>query len=148
MTTFLKRINETDPYITLFPHNISDAISNNIACQIYEGLVRFDIKNITRVLPDIAEKWEMSPDGTVYTFKLKKGVMFHDDACFPEGKGREVTASDFKYSFEQLCTASRENQLFEFKNIVKGAKEYYEASKKGKPDFEIDGVKVLDDYSL
>lgn len=142
------KVNEIDPYITLFPHNISDAVSNNIACQFYEGLVRFDIKNVTQVLPCIAESWELSSDGTVYTFKLKKGVMFHDDACFAEGKGREVTASDFKYSFHQLCTATEANQLFEFKNIVKGAKEYFEASKKGKPGFEIEGVKTPDDYSL
>ena len=142
------RVNETDPYVTLFPHNISDAISHHIAGQIYDGLVRIDSKNITQILPCIAEKWELNADGTVYTFNLRKGVLFHNDDCFPEGKGREVTALDFKYSFELLCSVSEENQLFEFQNLVKGAKAYYEASKKGKPDFEIEGVKVLDDYSL
>ncbi len=131
------KVNETDPYVTLFPHTISDVISHHIAGQIYDGLVRIDPKNITRILPCIAEKWELNADGTVYTFHLRKGVLFHNDDCFPEGKGREVMASDFKYSFELLCSVSEENQLFEFQNLVKGAKEYYEASKKGKPDFEM-----------
>lgn len=142
------RVNETDSYVTLFPHNISDAVSHHIAGQIYDGLVRIDPKNITQILPGIAEKWELNADGTVYTFNLRKGVLFHNDDCFPEGKGREVTAFDFKYSFELLCTASEENQIFEFQNIVKGAKEYYDASKKGKPAFQLEGVKVVDDYSL
>ena len=142
------KVNETDPYVSLFPHAISDAISNNIANQIYEGLVRVDTKKITQVQPCIAESWQISEDGTVYTFKLRKGVMFHNDACFPEGVGREANASDFKYSFEQLCTPSEDNLLFEFRNFVKGAKAYYEAGKNGKPSFELEGVKVLSDYEL
>src|SRR6185503_5128223 len=83
------KVSETDHYVSLYPHAISDAVSNDIANQIYQGLVKIDTKNITHILTDIAEKWEVSPDGTVYTFKLKKGVLFHNDACFPGGKGRE-----------------------------------------------------------
>ncbi|MBI4930955.1 MAG: peptide ABC transporter substrate-binding protein [Bacteroidetes bacterium] len=142
------RVNETDPYVSLFPPAISDAVSNNIANQIYEGLVRLDTKKITLVMPCIAESWQISEDGVVYTFKLKKGVMFHNDACFTEGIGREVRAQDFKYSFEQICTPSENNLLSELRNFVKGAKEYYEAGKKGRPSFELEGVKVLGDYEL
>lgn len=142
------RINETEKYVTLYPHNISDAISHNIANQIYEGLVKFNSRDITKVLPCIAEKWDVSPDGLTYTFYLKSGVRFHDDACFPGGQGREVKAADFKYTFELLCTAGSNNQLFEFRNLVKGANKYYEASMKGKPSFEIEGVKVVNEYTL
>lgn len=142
------KVNETDPYISLFPHKISDVISVDIANQIYEGLVRIDAKRITNVLPSIAERWEVSEDGTTYTFHLKKEVRFHNDPCFPDGIGREVKAQDFKYSFEKLCSPSEDNTLSAFRNYVKGAKEYYEAGKKGKPSFELEGVKVLDDYTL
>jgi peptide/nickel transport system substrate-binding protein len=141
-------ISENDKYISLFPHSISDAVSNDIANQMYQGLVKIDVKNITHVLPSIAESWSTNADGTVYTFTLRKGVKFHDDPCFPDGKGREVHASDFKYSFEELCTPSEGNLLFEFRNFVKGAKEYYEAVKAGKSLSELEGVKVLDDYTL
>lgn len=142
-------VNENDNYVSLYPHNITDVISHDIANQIYDGLVRFDNKNITKVLPDIAENWETDATGSVYTFKLRKGVMFHDDPCFPQGKGREVTAKDFKYSFELLCTAGENNNLFEssFKGKVKGADKFYENSKNGKHS-ELDGVKALDDYTL
>jgi len=143
------RLNELDKYISLHPHQVTDEISHNITRQIYEGLVRFDMQNIARVLPNLAQSWEVDPSGLVYTFKLKQGVLFHDDPCFPDGKGREVKASDFKYSFEQLCTASKDNHLFEtsFKGKVKGADAYYEKSK-NKEAAELEGVKILDDYSL
>lgn len=142
------KVNETDKYISLYPHHIADIISYNIANQIYEGLVKFNSKNVNEVLPSIADKWDISPDGLTYTFYLKSGVKFHDDPCFPNGKGRIVNAMDFKYSFELLCTAGTSSQFFEFKKLVKGADNYYEASKKGKPSFEIDGLKVVDEHTI
>ena len=144
------RVNENDRYVSLYPYLISDAISHSISNQIYEGLVRFNSKNSTQLLPAIAESWEIDSSGTIYTFKLKKGVRFHDDACFPEGIGREVTASDFKYCFTLLCTASEDNGMFEssFKGKIKGADDYYERSKNGKPSGDVEGIKVPDNYSL
>lgn len=143
------RINETDKHVSLFPPHITDIVSGIIASQIYDGLVRFDPKNITHILPNIAESWEVSANGLVYTFKLRKGVFFHDNPCFPEGKGREVKASDFKYSFELLSTASEDNGLFEsyFKGKIKGADTYFEKSKTGNHK-DLEGVKVIDDYTL
>jgi len=142
------RVNETDGYTSLFPHLGTDAATHNILAQMYEGLVRVDAKNITRILPCIAESWEVDKAGVVYTFKLNKGIKFHDNPCFPDGKGREVVASDFKYSFELLCTPSENNNLFEpsFKGIVQGADACYNREK-GKPA-NLEGVKVLDDYTL
>jgi len=46
------------------------------------------------VEPDLAESWTLSPDGAVWTIKLKKGVQFH------KGYG-ELTAEDVKFSFER-----------------------------------------------
>lgn len=140
------KVNETDEYISLYPYLITDAVSHNIADQIYEGLVRFDTKNITKVLPAIAQSWEIDPAGLVYKFQLKKGVRFHDDPCFPDGKGRELKADDVKYSFELLCTKSEDNRLFEstFMGRVKGADAFYAGNKQG----GLEGVKVLDDHSV
>ena len=143
------RVSETDEYISLYPYLVTDAISHTITNQIYEGLVRFDAKNITHVVPCIAQSWEVDPSGLVYTFHLKKGVRFQDDPCFPEGEGREVKASDFKYCFELLCTSGPDNHLFEssFKGLVKGADKFYEDSKEKKSG-TLEGVKVTDDYTL
>src|ERR1043165_6758545 len=75
--------------------------------------------------------------------------MFQDNDCFPEGKGREVKASDFKYSFEMLCCDSKDNSNFAatFKDRVVGANKFFEASK-GKPNGSIEGIKTPDDYTI
>ncbi len=143
------KVNERDEFQSLFPYSIIDAASNRVAGQIYEGLVKLNTKDLT-IGSRIAESWEIDEDGLVYTFHLKKGVKFHDDSCFPNGEGREITASDFKYSFSLLCTKlindSIENLMFArtFKDKVVGADDYYE---KVNTD-EITGIKIIDDYTL
>jgi oligopeptide transport system substrate-binding protein len=143
-------LNETERFHTLYPYNLTDIISFNLAAQVYEGLVKFNPRNITEIRPSLADSWKMDESGTVYTFTLKKGVHFQDDSCFPEGKGREVLASDFIYSFELLCSQSSDNQLFNgtFRDRVKGANEYYEESASGKPSKGIEGLKATDDHTL
>ena len=54
----------------------------------------------TEVEPDLAESWTVSEDGTVWTFKLKRGVQFH------RGYG-ELTGEDVKYSFERQMQRQR-----------------------------------------
>jgi len=71
------------------------------ACnQIFNGLVQMNDKLETT--PAIAYRWEISEDGKIYTFFLRKDVQFHDDPLFPNGKGRAVTASDFVFSFKRI----------------------------------------------
>ncbi len=142
------RFNETDKFQTLFPTLITDAISSHVATQIYEGLVKFDPRTL-RVIPSIAEKWEVDPSGTTYTFHLRKDVRFHDDPCFPDGKGRVVTADDFKYSFESLCRNNGNNISFAttFKDRVVGANAFFNAGAAAKTG-SLDGVKVIDAQTL
>lgn len=141
-------LNESDYIKNLFPHNIVDAISYRVANQVYEGLMKFDQKDLS-LKTGLAESFTVDSTQTVYTFKLRKGVKFHDNKCFPGGKGREVTAEDVKYCFTLLCTPNTNNQGFScFDKILKGANAYYEAAKKGKPDFEVEGMKVLDKYTI
>ena len=70
---------------------------------VFNGLVRTDplkeevtLKNI---LPDLAESWEISPDGKTYTFNLRRGVKFHD--------GKPFTSKDVKYSLDKLRDPKR-----------------------------------------
>src|SRR5689334_20664412 len=55
-----------------------------------------------RPVPDLAESWDVSDDGTVYTWHLRQGLMWQDgNDVFPEGKSREVVADDVVYSLER-----------------------------------------------
>jgi len=60
----------------------------------YEGLVKAEGSNEAKIVPALAESWEISPDGLTYTFKLRSGVKFHD--------GTPLNAEAVKYSFERL----------------------------------------------
>src|SRR5437879_2038676 len=83
---------------TLDPHSSTIGQSQAISRFLYRGLTRFAIRDgkvtTAEVDPDLAESWTLSPDGTVWTFKVKKGVQFH------KGFG-ELTAQDVKFSFER-----------------------------------------------
>jgi len=83
---------------SLDPHASTLGQSQAIARFMFRGLTRFAIKDgkvtTAEVEPDLAESWTLSPEGTIWTFKLKKGVQFH------KGFG-ELTAEDVKFSFER-----------------------------------------------
>jgi oligopeptide transport system substrate-binding protein len=144
------RMNEVEDFRNLYPLNITETVSHRIANQVYEGLVKLSQADLS-IIPCLAEKWERNADATQWTFHIRKGVKFHDDPCFSDGSGREVTANDFKYSFEMLCTSSPENQQFgnTFKDRVAGADEYYQSTVDKKPlAGGVSGVKVIDDYTI
>ncbi|MEM9821394.1 MAG: ABC transporter substrate-binding protein [Bacteroidota bacterium] len=67
---------------------------------MYNGLVQLD--DALNVKPAIAERWEISADGRLYTFTLRDDVFFHDSECFPNQKGRKVVAADVVYSFQRI----------------------------------------------
>ncbi len=142
------RVNESDYIKNLFPHAMTDAISYRVANQIYEGLMKFNQQDLS-LKNSLAESYTTNDAKTEYTFKIKKGVYFHDDPCFSGGKGRELKASDIKYCFELLCSYSPQNQGFSmFQHMLEGADEYYENSKKSKNEQDLKGIEVIDDYSL
>ncbi|HET8963688.1 MAG TPA: ABC transporter substrate-binding protein [Chitinophagales bacterium] len=138
-------VSETDRYITLYPPNLSEDIGGHIASQIYEGLVKFNMKDLS-IVPSVAEKWETDPSGTVYTFFLKKGIFFHDDPCFPNGKGRELNANDVKFSFELLCKDKQYNANYTaiLKGLVAGADEFYNSPSSG----SLRGIEVINNYTV
>jgi peptide/nickel transport system substrate-binding protein len=61
----------------------------------YSTLLRFDPQNYPKIVGDVAEdKWTVSKDGLTYTFKIRKGVKFHD--------GSELTAKDVKATYDKI----------------------------------------------
>ena len=61
---------------------------------MYDLLVQIDPFNWNRILPDLAQSWQISEDGLTYTFFLREGVRFHDDA--------PLTAEDVAASFNHI----------------------------------------------
>src|SRR3990172_2702933 len=129
-----------DP-ISLDPACASDAASAEYIVEIFSGLVSFDRE--LKLIPDLAEEIPtkenggISPDGTVYTFKIRKGVKFHDGS-------RQVTADDFKFSMERSLdpqTLSPVGTVY-LDDIV-GAKQFAA----GDAD-EVTGIKVVDEFTL
>ena len=146
------RMNELEDFRTLYPLNIVDVVSHHIGTQVYEGLVKFNQKDLT-IIPALASRWESMDSNMRFVFHLRKGVLFHDDDCFAttQGKGRELTAADVKFCFDQLCTYSTNNTqyTYTFKDRVVGANEYYAATeKKSAPAGGVSGIKVLDDSTI
>jgi peptide/nickel transport system substrate-binding protein len=144
------RMNEVEDFRSLFPLSITEVTSDRITKQIYEGLIKQSQDELT-ILPSLAAQLEFNPDATVWKFYIRKGIKFQDDGCFPDGKGREITAKDFKYCFDLLCTSSPQNQLFggTFKDRVVGANEYFQSTIDKKPlAGGVSGIKVLNDSVL
>jgi peptide/nickel transport system substrate-binding protein len=78
---------------TLDPVMSTDQASHEIITKMFDALVQFKA-GTTEIEPGLAESWDVSADGTVYTFTLRTGVKFHN--------GRNMTAQDVKYSIDRL----------------------------------------------
>jgi ABC-type transport system substrate-binding protein len=102
--------------------------------QLFDGLVKLD-KNMN-IVPNLAEYWAISSDGTRYTFYLRKGVRFHH--------GSELTAEDVKFSLERLLDPKLHFPYHQyFLNTVVGAKDFWEGKAK-----EVSGFRVTDKYTF
>ena len=78
---------------TLDPALGYDTASNEVIQNVYESLVFYDGVSTDKFVPMLAESWDISEDGTVYTFKIRTGVKFHE--------GQDLTAEDVAYSFQR-----------------------------------------------
>ncbi len=125
---------------TLDPAKVEDGTTIDLLQNVFEGLVRWDEQN--NIAPSLAEKWELGPDGVTYTFHLRHGVKFQKN-------GREVTANDFKYSFERACDPTLASPTApSYLGDIKGAKERLNFKTGTGTPPPIDGVKVVDPYTL
>ena len=124
----------SDPATVLDPIQVGDADTAVYVTEIFGGLVTLDLD--LNVRPDIAERWEVSDDGMVYTFFLRDDAVFHN--------GRRVTAEDFKYSFERAADPA---------NFSPTARDYLGniagvLDKLGGRTDEVRGVRVIDESTL
>lgn len=106
-----------------------------------DGLVEFDRYGVMQ--PCLAESWDVSDDGTVYTFHLRKGVMWY---TYEGEEYAEVKAGDFVAAAEYVLNAANASKVSNtlYHNIA-GAKDYYDGIT---ADFSTVGIKALDDYTV
>ena len=83
--------------VALDPAQVTDLNSNRVGRRVVETLVTFADES-TRIVPGLAESWTISKDGLAYTFKLRKGIAFHD--------GTPFNAQAVKFSIERQIPPS------------------------------------------
>ncbi|MGB9861671.1 MAG: ABC transporter substrate-binding protein, partial [Candidatus Bipolaricaulaceae bacterium] len=84
---------------TLDPAWAYDTASGTAIFNIYETLIFFEGEYVDRFVPMLATSWEISEDGLVYTFTIRKGVKFHE--------GGDLTPEDVVYSLQRALIQDR-----------------------------------------
>ncbi len=85
--------------VSLDPAVAYEFSSVNICMNVYDTLVVYKNGDFSKPYPGLAERWEVSPDGLVWTFYLRKGVKF--------SSGNELTAEDVVYSFKRAMAINK-----------------------------------------
>ena len=126
------------------PENFTPAMNTtgtslDAARPVYNKLVQF-VPGTTTVAPALAESFEISADGTVITFKLRKGVKFHSgvNGFMPT---RDLTAEDVIFSFERQWKPEHP-----YAKVSGGAYDYF--NDMGMPDSLVSIVKGADDLTV
>lgn len=137
----------------LDPAQASDLYANFVVSQIFEGLFHYNyLKRPLQLEPLIAaEMPKISEDGLTHTIKIKPGVHFHDSDVFPDGKGREVTAEDFIYSFKRVADPANLSEGFWiFDGKIVGINDWRDKLAKGETNYStpVEGLQAPDKYTL
>ncbi len=120
----------------LDPHTIMGIPERNIVDTLFEGLTRLDPETL-EARPGVAERWEVSADGLVYTFHLRAGVQWSD--------GTPLTAQDFIGSFQRILSPTLGSDNADSMYMIVNAENYH----KGRlTDFEQVGMRAPDDRTV
>jgi oligopeptide transport system substrate-binding protein len=102
--------------------------------RLFSGLVSFDPS--LNLVPELAESWDISADGTVYSFHLRTNAKFHD--------GRPVVAQDVIYSWERAADpATQSDTVLTYLGDIVGVAEMHDGTAQ-----RISGLKALDEHTL
>ncbi|MEO6244359.1 MAG: peptide ABC transporter substrate-binding protein [Opitutaceae bacterium] len=127
--------NQNEP-ASFDPHLYDSSTEFNIIAALFEGLTTFDEKT-SIPMPGVAESWDISPDGLVYTFHLRANARWSN--------GDRLTARDFAWSFERYLSPALASSYAYMLAPIRGA----EAFNAGKTKtFAEVGVTAIDDTTL
>lgn len=87
---------EIDDIISFDPAQSYEFSDTEIDANVYRKLVSPDLKNLSNIVPDLAEKWEVSSDGKRFTFHLTQNAQF--------ASGKPMTAADAEFSLRRVVT--------------------------------------------
>lgn len=141
----------------LDPGDMRDVYSMMVGSQIFETLYDYHfLKRPYELIPLLAEDMpQVSPDGLTFTIKIKRGVYFQDDVCFPGGRGRELKAGDFVFSIKRIVNIKYLSPSWAlFDERIVGLDEFREYTKSCKSEADADylqpveGLATSDDYTL
>ncbi|MBF0545922.1 MAG: ABC transporter substrate-binding protein [Candidatus Riflebacteria bacterium] len=125
-------------YLTSEPANLDpakgvDVNEGIVQAKIFNGLLTYD-ENM-KMVPDLAESWEVAEDGRTFNFHLRKDVRFHN--------GQPFSSKDVVFSFQRILAANTcSPRTWVFEKIV-GSSEVMKGIAS-----EVVGIKVLDDYNI
>ena len=144
------------PFDTLDPQREFDQASEQILRQVYSTLLTYAyLERPYKMEPDLLESMPaLSADRLTYTFRLRKGVRFADNACFAGGKGRELTADDAIYTVRRFADANVNNKsFFAMQGAVVGLDEFRAATAKAGPaadtsKLDVAGLRKIDKYTF
>ena len=139
---------------SLDPVRGSSTYDNRACGFVYESLLEYEyLHRPFKLKPCLLEEMPESFDnGKRFRFKLKKGIRFHDDPCFPDGKGREVIADDVFYSLKRM--ADNQNQpkgWWLLKDSIVGFDEYRDQQNEADQfdyDVPVEGMVKISDYEF
>ena len=139
---------------SLDPADGSTVYENRCVSKVYETLLQYKyLKRPLQLDPLLLEQMpKLADDGLTYQFKLKKGVYFQDDPCFPDGTGREMVASDVFYSWKRIADddVSLKN-WWVLENTIQGLDEYraeQTASDTFDYDAPVSGFREINDHEF
>lgn len=130
-----------------------DEFINEVIANIFDSLYQYNyLKRPLVIEPLLADGMPVvSKDGLTHTIKLKPGVKFQDSEVFPGGKGREVVAEDYIYSWRRLADPKVKSEgWWIFDGKIKGFNEWREKLIKGEATYEtpIEGFSTPDKYTI
>ncbi len=144
----------TDGPKSLDPVKGSTAYDIFAGTQVYETLLQYKYLVRPPALEPLllAEMPHVSDDGLTWRFKLKRSVFFHDDPCFPDGKGRELVTDDVFYSWKRMADDKNLPKSWSlFENTIVGFDQYRKrqnAAKKFDYDRPVKGLRKIDDHEF
>lgn len=144
----------TDGPRSIDPGRGSTTYDAMAASQFYETLLTNKYSNPTELEPLLlAEMPTTEDEGKTWRFRLKEGVRFHDNACFPGGRGRTVTTDDVFYSLKRIADrqATGLQNWWLLENTIAGLDEAF-AAQDGSGSFDynapIEGLRKINDLEF
>lgn len=140
-------MNQFEGFSTLHPPSSYESSSAQLGSHVYETLLGYDPVTL-ELIPMLASAWEVNDGSTEFTITLREDVYFHDNPCFPDGIGRELTTDDVVYCLKVLCSNSSQNKSnWILNDKIVGAQSFYD-EKLSVTEDELIGIQKLGKHQI